>query len=62
MSAEPDSAGLWTPEPDAPDPEPPRRPAWGCLAAVIVAAIGMIIAVVLVARLANDALSGVHIR
>ena len=44
------------------DPEIPRRPNWGCLAALIVAGIGLVIAVVFAARLAGSAFSGVRIR
>jgi hypothetical protein len=41
---------------------PPRGPTWGCLFALIVGAVGMVIAVVLAVRLAGTALSGVRIR
>jgi hypothetical protein len=37
----------WDEDPTA---EPPRRPGWGCLAAIIVSTIGLIVAIVLVAH------------
>jgi hypothetical protein len=40
----------------------PRRPAWGCLAAVIVCGIGLIVIVAIAAKLAGTAFSGVQIR
>ncbi len=47
---------------DEPDVPPPRRPGWGCLAAVIVAGIGTVIAAIFAARLIAALLSGVQIR
>jgi hypothetical protein len=43
-------------------PPPPRRPAWGCLAAAIVTGIGLIVIVIVAAQLIGTALGGVHIR
>jgi hypothetical protein len=49
---------------ESPDQEPPgpRRPGLGCLAAAIVAAVGLVVLVVLASRLLGGALDGVRIR
>jgi hypothetical protein len=39
----------WDDDP-ARDPRVPRRPGWGCLAALIVSTVGLIVVVVLVAH------------
>ena len=36
---------------DGADPREPRRPGWGCLAALIVCAVGLIVVVALAAHL-----------
>jgi hypothetical protein len=41
---------------------PPRRPGWGCLAAAIVTAIGLVVLVVLAANLLGAVFEGVRIR
>jgi hypothetical protein len=43
-------------------PPGPRRPGWGCLAAAIVAAVGLVVLVVLATRLLGGVLDGVRIR
>jgi hypothetical protein len=35
---------------ELPDPGRPRRPGWGCLAAIIVSAVGLVVVVVLAAH------------
>ncbi len=54
----------WDPDacPREEGPPPPRRPGWGCLAAAIVTAVGLIVVVMLGLDLIGDALSGVRIR
>jgi hypothetical protein len=52
----------WEPRPREEGPPPPRRPGWGCLAAAIVTAIGLIVIVVLAVGLLGTALSGIRIR
>ncbi|HKS99143.1 MAG TPA: hypothetical protein VJT31_06375 [Rugosimonospora sp.] len=47
---------------DEPDLPEPRRPGAGCLLAAIVAAVGLVIAVVLAARMLAAGLGGVQIR
>ncbi len=47
---------------DEPDLPPPRRPGWGCLAAVIVLGVGTVVAAVFAARLLSALLSGVQLR
>jgi len=44
------------------EPPGPRRPGWGCLAAAIVAAVGLVVLVVLATRVLGGALDGVRIR
>lgn len=50
------------PDLDEAAPGAPRRLSWGCLAAMIVGGIGLIIVVVIGAKLAGTAFSGVRIR
>jgi hypothetical protein len=52
----------WEPRPREEGPPPPRRPGWGCLAAAIVTAIGLIVIVVLAVSLLGTVLSGIRIR
>ena len=52
----------WEPRPREEGPPPPRRPGWGCLAAAIVTAIGLIVVLVLAANLFANALGGVRVR
>jgi hypothetical protein len=47
---------------DGPDLPRPRRPGPGCLLAAIVAGIGLLVTLVLAARLLTSALTGVTIR
>ncbi|GAA5183939.1 hypothetical protein GCM10023322_24320 [Rugosimonospora acidiphila] len=49
-------------EGDQADPRAPRRPGWGCLAAMIVVGIGLIVVVVIAVNVAGTAFSGVRIR
>jgi hypothetical protein len=51
--------GPWSPEDEPPTP---RRPSWGCLAAVIVSVVGLVIVAVLATRLLGTVLDGVRIR
>ncbi len=44
------------------EPPAPRRPGWGCLAAVIVTVVGLVVVAVLATRLLGTVLDGVHIR
>jgi len=44
------------------EPPGPRRPSWGCLAAVIVSVVGVVVVAVLVTRILGAVLGGVHIR
>lgn len=50
------------PDLDEADPRAPRRLSWGCLGAMIVGGIGLIVVVVIAAKLAGTAFSGVRIR
>jgi hypothetical protein len=43
-------------------PPPPRRPGWGCLAAMIITGIGLIVIVALAANLLVAAFEGVQVR
>jgi hypothetical protein len=43
-------------------PPPPRRPGWGCLAAAIVTAIGLVVVLVLAVNLLATMLDGVRVR
>jgi hypothetical protein len=52
----------WEPRPREQGPPPPRRPGWGCLAAAIVTAIGLIVVLILALNLLSTAFSGVRIR
>ncbi len=47
---------------DGPDLPEPRRPGAGCLLAAIVAAVGLLIAAILLVNLLGTALDGVSIR
>jgi hypothetical protein len=47
---------------DEPEPPRPRRPGWGCLAAVIVGGVGLVIAALFAAQLFGATLTDVHIR
>jgi hypothetical protein len=49
----------WEQHGDAP---PPRRPGWGCLAAMIVSGIGLIVILAFAANLLAAAFDGVRIR
>ena len=53
---------VMTTRPREEGPPPPRRPGWGCLAAAIVTAIGLIVVLVLAANLFANALGGVRVR
>jgi hypothetical protein len=50
----------WSPQDD--DRTAPRRPGWGCLAAAIIAAAGLVVLVILATRVVSGALDGVQIR
>ena len=50
----------WSPQDE--EPAGPRRPGWGCLAAAILAAVGLVVLVVLATRVLGGALDGVRIR
>jgi hypothetical protein len=58
------SVNPWDPHPRPREegPQPPRRPGWGCLAAAIVTAVGLVVVVLLALNMLGDALSGVRIR
>jgi hypothetical protein len=49
----------WTPDDE---PAAPHRPGWGCLAAAILAAVGLVVVLVFATRILGAALDGVHVR
>ena len=47
---------------DGEDPPAPRRPSWGCLAALIVSVVALVVLAIFATRILGTALDGVRIR